>query len=239
MLSVGLVLLPITFFCGWRLLWAAFRRAPNLDCLCDVEPRRWVRTLLWAAGVDVVLENPERIDVNRPQILIANHVGWFDVLALADVIPGKFVFVAKKELARVPIFGAAVHACGHIFVDRQDRAKAVASLEVARRQLERHHPTVVIFPEGTRSRDGELLPFKRGAFVLALQTGAELVPAFIEGSREVMKPGSLLIDSGTVRVRLGDPISVSGLELSDRNKLTRIAREAVRELGHAGANETD
>ena len=75
--------------------------------------------------------------------------------------------------------------------------------------------------------------------MLALQTGAELVPAFLEGAREVMKPGSLLIDSGTVRVRLGAPIPVSGLELSDRNELTRIAREAVLELGRSGANATD
>jgi 1-acyl-sn-glycerol-3-phosphate acyltransferase len=178
----------------------------------------------------VVLENDEIIDADRPQILVANHVSWFDVLALAAYLPGHAVFVAKKELEAVPFFGRAAAACGQIFIDRSDRNRAVESLAVARRQLEKSSPTVIMFPEGTRSASGELQPFKKGAFVLAIQSGVDVVPAAISGSREIMKKGSLLIRPGTVRVRFGTSISVAGLKMEDRNQLTERAWQSLADL---------
>lgn len=230
LLLVALVVVPATLFYGARIFWAALRRSPRLDEVCDCLPRRWARLLLRVAGVRVVLEGAEVLDPSRPQVVVANHVSWFDVLALAAYLPGRYVFVAKRELEKVPVFATAAKACGHIFIDRRDRQRAVESLAVARERLERDRPSVIMFPEGTRSATGELMPFKKGAFILAIQTGADVVPAYISGSREVMRKGSFLIRPGTIRVRFGTPISVAGLTLEDRDELTHRARAAVAEL---------
>lgn len=230
LLRVLLVAVPSTIWYGTRILWAARRGGEPARCACETLPRAWARTLLWAAGVEVVMENAEVIDPERPQILVANHVSWYDVLALTAHIPGAFRFVAKKELETIPFFGPSWLACGHISIDRQDRSAAIRSLARAREELERSHPTVILFPEGTRSPDGRLLPFKKGAFVLAVQTGVEVVPAAIMGSREVMPKGSFRIRSGRVRIRFGQPIPVEGLGMEDRGALTDRAREAVEGL---------
>ena len=230
LILVALVVVPATLFYGLQIFWAARTRSPRLEEVCDCIPRRWARLLLRVAGVRVVMEGTEVLDPDRPQVVVANHVSWFDVLALAAYLPGRYVFVAKRELEKVPVFSTAAKACGHIFIDRRDRPRALESLAVARERLERDRPSVIMFPEGTRSATGELMPFKKGAFVLAIQTGADIVPAAIDGSREVMRKGSFLIRPGTIRVRFGEPIPVEGLTLDDRDELTRGARDAVARL---------
>ena len=230
LIMVMAVIIPATIWYSVRMVWAVRRNRPNAACVCDEAPRKWASLLLRWCGVDVVLENEDAIDPDRPQVLIANHTSWFDVLALAAHLPGRYVFVAKKELRRIPFFGPAVHACGHVFIDRRDRSKAVESLASANRSLEEQSPTIIMFPEGTRSATGELQAFKKGAFVLAIQTGVEVVPAAISGSREIMRKGSMLIHAGTVRIRFGEPIIVAGFDLEQRNELTRLAREALLAL---------
>lgn len=228
-------IIPATIYTGFRMLWVVYRKSPSSACVCDSAPRQWARFILRCSGVKIVLENAEVIDPNRPQILVANHESWFDVLAILAQTPGRTIFVAKKELERIWIFGPAVAACGHIFIDREDRGRAVDSLAVARKRLEEESPTVIMFPEGTRSATGEMRPFKKGAFVLAIQTGVDVVPAAICGSRAVMRKGSLFIRPGTVVVRFGEPISVQGLTLDARNDLSDRAREALTGLRAAAA----
>lgn len=230
LLVVALLGIPATIFIAARIVWMIYRDPSDAACACERLPRRWAALLLRWSGVRVVLEGEEHIDPSTPQVLVANHVSWFDVLALAAFLPGRYVFVAKKEIARVPAFGRAVRACGHIFIDRGDRQSAVASLEAARESLERRRPTIIMFPEGTRSADGVLQPFKKGAFVLAIQAGADVVPAAISGSREIMRKGSILIRPGTVRVRFGEPIPVAAYGMEGRDELTRRSREAVAAL---------
>lgn len=230
LLVVLVVIVPATAWHGLRMIWAAYRRADDLECICDRSPRRWARLLLACSGTDVVLENADVIDPERPQILVSNHLSWFDVLALAAMLPGRYIFVAKRELESIPVFGRAVAACGHVFIDRDDRGRAVESLARARERLEERSPTIIMFPEGTRSMSGALQPFKKGAFVLAIQAGVDIVPAAISGSREVMRKGSWLIHPGSIRVRFGEPISVQGLAVEHRNQLTARAHEAVAGL---------
>lgn len=236
LLIVLLVIIPSTIWGASRMLWAAWRKDPSLSCICDSIPRRWARMLLRVSGVNVVIENGAMIDPERPQVLVANHVSWYDVLVLVGYVPGRSIFVAKKELASVPFFGRASKACGQIFIDRKNRASAVESLSRARKRLEEESPTIIMFPEGTRSATGELQPFKKGAFVLALQTGVDIIPAAIIGSHEVMRKGSLLIHPGTIRVRFGDPISIEGLTLEDRSDLTNRAWQALSELQASDEN---
>ncbi len=235
LIFVLLGILPVTVYHGFRMLWAVYSGGPSASCVCQTSPRRWARFILWCSGVQVVLENEGVIDPDRAQVLVVNHTSWFDVFALLAAMPGRSIFVAKKELELIPLFGRAVAACGHVFIDRTDRKQAVDSLSRARKRLEEESPTVIMFPEGTRSATGELQPFKKGAFVLAIQTGVEVVPAAISGSREVMKKGSALVHSGVIRIRFGEPISVQGFDLDQRSELTARAQEALAGLQAAGA----
>ena len=227
LLAVLLVIVPLTIWHAVRILWAMAWKSKRLPCVCADVPRSWSRFLLRVSGVRVVLENEDFIDPDRAQILVANHQSWFDVLALAGHLPGGYRFVAKKEIEKTPLFGPSLRRCGHIYIDREDRAKAMESLARAREILEKERPTVIMFPEGTRSRTGELQRFKKGAFVLGIQTGVEVVPAAILGSRNVMPKGSLRIRPGTITVRFGTPIPVAELGMPDRDELTRRAHEAV------------
>ena len=230
LLWVAMVAVPGTILYVLRILWAVYRDAPDAACVCDWVPRKWAQLLLRASGVRVVLENEGSIDDEVPQVLIANHTSWFDVLALAAFTPGRYVFVAKKEVEDIPFFGRAVRACGHIYIDRQDHQKALASLDDARRRLEEERPTVIMFPEGTRSPTGELQRFKKGAFVLALQTGADLVPVGIHGSRGIMRKDSWRIRPGTITIRFGEPIDIGRFEIGQRNELITEARGAMMRL---------
>ena len=227
---VSIVIVPATIWYASKIAWSVYRRSADIGCRCEGAARAWASLVLRVAGVRVILENEAVIDSSVPQVLVTNHVSWIDVLVLAAFVPGRYVFVAKKEVEKIPVFGAAVRACGHIYIDRGDKARALASLDIARKRLEEAAPTVIIFPEGTRSNTGELGPFKKGAFVLAIQTGASVVPAAIFGSREVMKRGSFLINSGIVRVHFGEPIKVGGYSMASRSKLTHRAQRVVSEL---------
>ncbi|MDE0899131.1 MAG: lysophospholipid acyltransferase family protein [Longimicrobiales bacterium] len=234
---VFLGIVPATLFYGSRMLWAVARKSPNVPCLCDAMPRRWARFLLRLSGVKVEVENVGVIDPDRAQILVANHGSWYDVLAMLDQIPGSFIFVAKKELFSIPIFGSAVLSCGHIFIDRKDRGQAFESLATARKRLDEESPTIIMFPEGTRSETGEVRPFKKGAFVLGIQAGVDVVPAAITGARGVMRKGSWVIRPGTVRIQFGQPVSVQGYGIKDRNELTeRVRGELIRMLDDAASN---
>jgi len=227
---VIVTIVPATLWYGAKVIWASYRQGPDARRITDESQRAWARFILRWSGVDVVLENPEAIDPRRPQVLVANHTSWYDVLALAGFVPGQSVFVAKQEIARVPVFGRAAAACGQIFIDRSDRNRAVESLAAAREILENESPTIIMFPEGTRSATGMLQPFKKGAFVLAIQAGVDIVPAAIFGSHEVMRKGSLRIRPGTIRVRFGESIGVAGLTIEDRGELTERAWEALASL---------
>jgi 1-acyl-sn-glycerol-3-phosphate acyltransferase len=215
---------------GFRVLWASARHSPDLHCVCMDAPRAWSGRILRAGRVDVVLEGLEHIEAAKPAVLVCNHESWFDVFALAANLPMDYRFVAKKELASVPIFGPAWRACGHISIDRSDHASAVASLDEAGHRIRKDGAVVIMFPEGTRSRTAEMLPFKKGAFVLAIKLGVPVVPIGISGSRAVMPKGSWTIRKGTIRIRVGEPIPVEGLTERDRNQLLARAREAITTL---------
>jgi len=226
-LMVLITAVPVTPWYALRAIWAAYRKAPDAQCKCEEAPRMWSRALLRAAGVRVIVENGEAIDESVPQILVSNHVSWFDVFALAATIPGRYLFVAKKEVRKVPFLGWAADVCGHIYIDRKDHQSALLSLQDAKEKLAREKPTVIMFPEGTRSETGELQRFKKGAFVMAIETGAEIVPVAVIGSRAIMPKHSFRIRPGTITLRFGDPIPVEGVTLDHRDELMHDTREAL------------
>ena len=163
-------------------------------------------------------------------IVIANHESWFDVWALAGGLPIHARFTAKKELARIPVFGRAWQACGNISIDREDPASAIESMTLAGRQIKEEGLRMVFFAEGTRCSDGVLHPFKKGPFVIAIEGGVPIVPVGLVGSRPIMPKGSFRIRPGVIVVRVGAPISVEGMQHSDRDELRDTVRDAVVRL---------
>lgn len=203
----------------------------------DWATRDWSRWILRAAGVRVRVEGIENVTLEGPQIFTANHVSWFDVWALAAMIPKRNRFVAKKELEKIPLFGTAWKAAGHISVDRGDRASAISSLQEAGKRLHRDNISVVIYPEGTRSRTGELGEFKKGAFMLALHTGVDIVPVAVLGTREIMPAGAWRIRKGEIILRFGEPIRTSDYSVSQRNALIEEVRARIRAMLEAPVEE--
>jgi 1-acyl-sn-glycerol-3-phosphate acyltransferase len=193
-------------------------------------PRIWSRWILWAAGVQVEAHGVEHLMAPRPQIIAANHASWFDVLALAAVIPKRYRFIAKKELGRVPLWGLAWRSAGHISIDRTDTASAVASLEQAGTLMREDDSVVVIYPEGTRSEDGSLQPFKKGAFMLAVQTHIEVVPAAVLGAHDVLPKHGWRVRSGRIIVRFGPPISTVEYDSGHREELMMRVRTEIEKL---------
>lgn len=171
--------------------------------------QQWSRGILWASAVPVVPHGMDRVDWSSPQVLVSNHVSFYDVFALAAILPAPYAFVAKKELERIPFFGMAWKAAGHISIDRSDRNSAIQSLRRAGQSIREQRSTVIIFPEGTRSLTGELLPFKKGAFTLAMEARVPVVPVVVRGSAEIQRPGSLRIRPRPIHVYFGEPFTPS------------------------------
>ena len=197
---------------------------------CDSAARGWSRAILRIAGVSVGVEGAENLDSAVSCVLVANHESWFDVWALAGWLPINGKFVGKEELARIPLFGSSWRACGHVAIDRKDRESAVNSLRTIVERMSTEILQVIIFAEGTRSADGEIQTFKKGPFILAIEAGVPIVPVSIDGSRAIMPKGSFVIGKGEIKVRVGEPISVAGMEYEDRDRLRDIAQTAVAEL---------
>ena len=181
------------------------------------------RNLARALGVEVVVRGAVHVAEGGPFVFTPNHQSHFDIVALLGHLPGHGRFAAKKEIFREPILGAAMRAMGMLPVDREDPSQ---SLDVLNECVAAGN-SMVIFPEGTRSPDGSLLPFKKGAFVAAIEIGAPVVPVVLKGSRAIMpKGGYLSIHPGTVEVVILPPIPTRGLGYDDRERL----RDRVREI---------
>jgi 1-acyl-sn-glycerol-3-phosphate acyltransferase len=191
--------------------------------------RLWSRIILGVPGVKLEVVQRAPLDPRRPSIVMANHASMIDIWAVFVAVPVPFRFIAKKQLGAIPLFGWAMRAGRFIFIDRQNAASARRRIEEAARRI-KSGQSVVIFPEGTRTRDGRLNAFKKGGFHLALDSGADIVPVAIHGSRDLMPRGSALIRSGTVRVEIGEPIPTEGLRPSDREALAARVRDKIAEM---------
>jgi 1-acyl-sn-glycerol-3-phosphate acyltransferase len=221
--------LATLYYAGTVVLRTYFWRR-KLHCACDRAARRWAQVILWAAGVRVTLDGVEHLATEEPQIVVSNHQSWFDVFALAAHLPVRYRFVAKQELGSVPVFGKAWKSCGHVSVDRGNREAAIEALDQAWREVHEEKLTMVLFPEGTRSPDGKLKSFKKGAFVLAVQGQVPLVPVAVVGSREVMPKGRLRIRRAPITLKIGEPIPTAGSTIRDRNRLLQASWDAIARL---------
>jgi len=190
--------------------------------------RVWSLGLLKATGIRPRYEGLDRMPRGRPCIFLSNHASIVDIWALAPVLPSATRFVAKHSLFRIPFFGWALAAGGFIPIDRSNRTRALRSLRVAADRIRRGR-SVLLFPEGTRSRDGRLAPFKRGAFHLALDAGVPVVPLAVSGSGKALPARSVLVRRVPVRVTVAEPIDPLPFRPDDVQGLIDAVRAAIAE----------
>jgi 1-acyl-sn-glycerol-3-phosphate acyltransferase len=212
---------------------AAFARMTMAKA--DERLSRWSRRLLEQAQVEMIVSGREHLEPGRPYVVMSNHQSHYDIPVLFQAFPGTIRMVAKTELFRVPIFSGAMRAAGFVEIDRSNRRRAIESLRNAKQQLAQG-VSIWIAPEGTRSRDGELQPFKKGGFMLALQTGLPIVPVAIRGSREILAPDGTAVRTGArVHVAFQPPITptTTANNAAAREALMVEVRAAI-ERGLAG-----
>jgi len=186
----------------------------------------WSRMNLFFTGVRVRMRGLENIEKGKPYIVMANHQSHFDVWTLIAWLPLQLRWVMKKELRKVPVFGYGCERMGHIYVDRGKSESAKRSLEAAGRKI-RAGSSVVFFPEGTRSTDGRLLPFKKGGFMVALAAGVPILPITINGSRAILPRGTTKFRPGIIEVNIHPPVAVEGFSIENRNELVAKVRAVI------------
>ncbi len=196
--------------------------------------RGWSRGLLWGAGVRLETRFAAPLPPDRTFVFMANHQSLYDIPALLLALPGRPRFLAKRSLFQIPLFGWALKAGGFISIDRGDRSRAGESFGDALREMQ-SGASAVVFPEGTRSADGQLLPFQRGGFLLALKSGLPIVPVGIHGSLEVRGKKSFRIRPGRITVSCGRSLNVSEYGVRDKARLMEDVRRRVLALATGGA----
>ena len=222
-------------FAPWSLFWMSsailyglvFRKDPHT-------PLSWARRF-WSPGAAVIsgcdlTEHPGFVpEPGKPYIFMMNHQSMFDIVCAFIHVPVNLRFIAKKILKSIPFLGWYMTVTGMIFVDRRNREQALQSLAEACDKIRSGIP-ILVYPEGTRSKDGYVLPFKKGPFMFALQAGVPIVPVAINGSINILLSGSPFVRPGKVDIVMGDPIPTAGLTKNDRDLLMKRVRDAIIDL---------
>lgn len=192
----------------------------------------WGRLMLGVLGIRVHLEQRERLDPHAPYVFVSNHQNLLDILALAGWLPYPFGFVAKVELRHVPFLGFAIRNSASVFIDRSDPRKSLESLQKAGEKIRRGN-SVLVYAEGTRSHGPALLPFKKGAFALALEAGVPIVPITIVDSYRLMDERNKTMRPGTIQIVIGTPLATDGMRRRDiPNVMEEIRSRIESELPH-------
>lgn len=187
----------------------------------------WVAVNLWISGVRVKVRGLENLDRSSSYIFMSNHRSNADIVAIAWALwDFQLRWVAKKELLKVPIFGWGLRALKNIIVDRTNREEAIQSYAAARERI-RRGISVMVFPEGTRGTGNDLLPFKKGGFVLAIETGTPIAPVAMFGTAAVLARKGWRVSKGEVEVVIGAPIETAGCSIDDRGRVIQQVRSAI------------
>jgi 1-acyl-sn-glycerol-3-phosphate acyltransferase len=176
----------------------------------------------------VVTEGLEHLKPDTGYVFVSNHLSYMDTPVMLGTLPSDFRFLAKEGLFQIPFLGTHLKRAGHIAVPREDPRAALRTLSHAAKTMEK--TSILVFPEGGRSRTGELQPFEEGAAYLAIKAQAPLVPIALIGTREVLPMGGAKFTAGTVKLKIGEPIITEGMTIKDRGDLNNCARERIVEM---------
>jgi 1-acyl-sn-glycerol-3-phosphate acyltransferase len=197
-------LVVLTFWAGMLVIFWSYvdKDSPMIHRSC----RWWGRTLLQIARIRVQVEGLEHLAPGQAYVFAANHRSNFDIFVLISVLPGRFLWVAKKSLFGVPILGQALSRMGSVSVDRSNLRSAVQSLDRAT-AIVKSGVSLLIFPEGTRALSRELLPFKKGVFIMAIKAGQPIVPVSVSGTRFIQPRETIRMRPGPIKVVISPPIA--------------------------------
>ncbi len=197
------------------------------NCSLSYYPARWWgRVICYMFFIKVKLHGIDKLDPQQSCVIVANHQSMFDIFAIYGWLPHIFKWIMKAELRRIPFIGPACAAAGHIFIDRSNPLAAKKSLDIAEQQL-KNGVSVVIFPEGTRTKTGAVGKFKKGAFRLATDLSLPIVPVTIKGSFERMKRSSVVITPGTIDIFFHDPVDVTQYDHEKLHDLMSLTHQII------------
>ena len=186
----------------------------------------WARINSYITPMRLTVEGRENVDKRQSYVIVANHQSHFDILVLYGWMGIDFKWVMKMELRQVPVIGIACDHLGHIYIDRSNTEAAIRTIREARKKVT-GGTSVVFFPEGTRSRSGQLLRFKKGAFKMAVDLGIPILPVTIMGTRDVLPPHTVNLFPGRVRMRIHPPIDMSVYSADNLGALMETARRLL------------
>ncbi len=222
----------------WLLLWASFMSivlfvpmttAATFSVTGNLAfniSKLWARTMLIVTGVRVNIKGREKIKEDMQYVIISNHQSQYDILALVTSLKVQFRWVIKRELLYVPLFGWALYAAKNVFIDRSNRGKAIASINKAVNRLPQG-VSLLVFAEGTRSKDGTLQKFKKGGFTIAIERKMTILPVVVKGSRAILPKGSLVFHSDTIEVVVCDPIPTEQYTHESIEELINITHNVI------------
>ncbi|MCB1036519.1 MAG: 1-acyl-sn-glycerol-3-phosphate acyltransferase [Acidobacteria bacterium] len=218
----------------WSLLWIPLALlvrlatgSPNLSLA--MARRIWAPGILWACGARLEVGGLEHLEPGRSYLFAVNHQSQMDIPVVFQGLPVNVRFLVKEELKKVPLLGWYIGAMGMVFIERKDRARALKRMKKMT-ELLCQGACFVTFPEGSRSRNARIQRFKSGALLPALEAGVPVVPVAVEGGDRVLPAGSIRLRPGVIRMAVGEPISVAGLDPADRRVFARQVEERVRDL---------
>lgn len=193
--------------------------------------RRWGQTILFLSGIKYSVSGLDNIQTeNKSYFFASNHASALDIPLAFAGIPIWLVSIAKIELKSIPILGWVMTTAGHVFVDRKNKEKAFSSLEIAKKTLNKNPRSILIFPEGTRTINGELMDFKTGGLKMAIDLGIPIVPIACRGTYEMLKKGSKKIGNNKLELKIGSPIFTDIDRKLDKKDIAIILRKSIEKL---------
>ena len=190
--------------------------------------RIWARGILFVSRIKVTVNGLENIDPTQSYVYMSNHQSNFDIPVLLAYLPVQFRWLAKAELFKIPIFGRAMRGAGYVKIDRFNQEAAFESLNEAARKM-KNGVSIMIFPEGTRSRDGNIRSFKKGGFIMALDAAVPIVPVVLKGTWTIMDKSSLRINTGEVSLNIETPIATTDYTRENKDDLIKSVRAVISE----------
>lgn len=187
----------------------------------------WARLNSFLTPIFVRVKGRENIRKGQSYVIIANHQSTYDIFVLYGWLGIDFKWVMKKEVRKIPGVGFGSEAVGHIFIDRSSTKAALETIEKAKDKI-KGGTSVVFFPEGTRSRSRELLPFKKGAYRFAFDLDLPILPVTINGTREIMPPGTLDVYPGKAEIQIHTPVDIGPYSLENITELMDLTRDIIQ-----------
>ncbi|MBU2512535.1 1-acyl-sn-glycerol-3-phosphate acyltransferase [bacterium] len=214
----------LTFTLGISAVALAFLVGEKTGSLCGVI---WARLLAWITPMQLTVNGKENIDKHQSYVVVSNHQSQYDIFALYGWLGVDFKWVMKMELRKVPILGLACEKLGHIYIDRSNTQAALDSINMAKQKII-GGTSVLFFPEGSRSRDGKLRNFKKGAFKMAFDLDIPILPVTIKNTRNILPSDTMDLFPGRASMTIHKPISIKGFNDSSLPELMQKVKETIQ-----------